>query len=122
MPIISKNAICLVANCRGRRYRHHALGNVAALYPVQRLQACRINLKVVMLALELFLLLLQAVDLIAVGVGLCDLCQIQQSQQTRQHNEDNRIADRAKCTGLCAKAHRILVAARKPVTVHGQAA
>ena len=104
------------------RDRDHVLGDVAVLNAAHRLQSGRSDFQIIVLALELRLLLLQAVDLIAVGIRLRHLRQIEQTEQTSQHNQRDGIADGAQRASLSPRliADRILVAARETRAVHGQ--
>lgn len=89
----------------GWRDGNHRFGDFAILDAAKRLQPCRSNFQVVMLAFKLRLLLLHAIDLITKGVGLGYLSQIQQAEQTCQYNQRNRIADGPERSSLGLKCY-----------------
>ncbi len=63
-----------------------------------------------MLILQSCLLLLQVIDLVAIGIRLRDLCQVHQAEHTRQHNQHYGVTNGAELAVLPAKAYRVLVA------------
>ena len=75
-----------------------------------------------MLVLETRLLLLETVNLVAVGISLGHLRQVEQAKQTGQNDQNDGVADRTKRSSLRAKADRVLIAARKAGAIHSQRA
>lgn len=110
----------LVLNCRRRRNSDHAFCNIAVFNTIEGLKSCSRNLKLSVFIFELILLLLQAIDLVAVGIGLGNLREVQQSEQTRQNNQHNGIADRTERTLFRAESSRVLIPSITLPPSHGE--
>ncbi len=73
-----------------------------------------------MLRLEASLLLLEAIDLVAISIGFSDLSQIQQTEQARQDDQNNSVANRPERPRGGAKADRVLIASLVAGAIHGE--